>query len=117
MREQICFYSVIPATVRYDKKLNPNAKLLYGEITALATKEGFCCTTNEYFSNLYGVSTRTITDWAKLLENCGYIFTEIETKRYDDGTVKKVRKIYICDYAQKRSNHIEENFAYNNKKG
>ena len=35
-------YSVIPARVRDDHTLRPNAKLLYGELSALAQAEGYC---------------------------------------------------------------------------
>lgn len=34
------YYSIIPATIRYDKELKANEKLLYGEITALAQVQG-----------------------------------------------------------------------------
>ena len=34
------YWAVLPATVRYDKTLRPNAKLLYAEITALADANG-----------------------------------------------------------------------------
>jgi len=122
MGEQPSYYAIIPANVRYDSELNANAKLLYGEISTLSNKFGFCVATNEYFSNLYNVSTRTITDWIKLLEDKGYLKSEITTKRYEDGTIKKVRKIYIdhIEVSQQnhievsRNNHIEENFSYNN---
>ena len=36
------YFSVIPATVRYDEELKPNEKLLYSEKSAVADKEGFC---------------------------------------------------------------------------
>lgn len=34
-------YSVIPARVRDDHSLRPNAKLLYGELSTLAQSEGY----------------------------------------------------------------------------
>lgn len=116
------YYAIIPANVRYDNSLNANAKLLYGEITALTNKNGLCWATNEYFSDLYGVSERTITDWIKQLKEKGYIDFVIQTKRYDDGTVKKVRFIsinhieeWVLNHIEDLcKNHIEENFRYNN---
>jgi len=122
MEEKPNYYAVIPANVRYDNDLNANSKLLYGEISALSNKYGYCVATNEYFSNLYSVSTRTITDWIKKLELKHYVRTEVETKRYEDGTIKKVRKTYINHIEKEQQDHIEdlpqdhieENFSYNN---
>lgn len=115
------YYSIMPAEIRYDTDLTPNAKLLYGEITALCNEKGYCWATNEYFADLYKVSERTITEWIKLLQNKGYITTSLDTKRYDDGTIKKIRFIHIEVLLQNHvevlpQNHIEENFAYNNTK-
>lgn len=89
------YYAVIPATVRYDKRLPDGAKLLYGEITALCNERGFCWATNQYFADLYDKSTSTIKRWISKLEECGYI---IRNFRYKDGS-KEIdeRCITICD--------------------
>lgn len=42
MNEKPGYYAIIPAGVRYDKQLPQGAKLLYGEITALTNKNGYC---------------------------------------------------------------------------
>jgi len=123
MEEKPNYYAVIPAEVRYNPNINSNVKLLYGEISSLSNKYGYCIATNDYFANLYNVSTRTITDWIKALEDMTYITKVIETKRYEDGTIKKIRKLYLnhIEVSQHHhievspQNHIEENFSYNNK--
>lgn len=74
------YYAVIPANVRYDKNLTPRAILLYGEITSLCSKNGFCWASNQYFANLYGVSKVSVSKWISELENNGYIVTHIEYK-------------------------------------
>ena len=90
-KELPSYYSIIPATVRYDEKLKANEKLMYGEITALASKNGFCWAENRYFAELYNVHKITISKWLKNLEDKGYIRTEL---KYVYGT-KQVSKRYI----------------------
>lgn len=93
------YYAIIPATVRYDKTLKANSKLLYGEITALANEKGYCWATNNYFAELYDVSKETVSRWISDLEKRGHVTTELI---YKDGT-KEVdkRKIYIGNLNQK----------------
>jgi len=67
------YYSITPASVRYDKNLSANAKLLYGEISALTHKEGYCWSKNKYFAELYEVSERSVSDWVSQLEKSGHI--------------------------------------------
>ena len=67
------YYAVIPAEVRYNKKLTPNAKLLYAEITALCNMNGKCTASTQYFCNLYEVSKVSIQKWLKILEDNQYI--------------------------------------------
>ena len=73
MSEKPNYYAVIPAEIRYNKKLTPNAKLLYAEITALCNMNGKCNASTKYFANLYEVSRVSIQNWLKLLEENNYI--------------------------------------------
>lgn len=80
MNERPSFYAIIPADVRYDAALSANAKLLYGEITALTEKRGYCWASNAYFAELYGVDARTIQRWIKSLADAQHIRVDVEAK-------------------------------------
>jgi len=67
------YYAIIPADVRYCKKLTPNAKLLYAEITALCNMNGKCTASTDYFCKLYEVSRVSIQKWLKILEDNNHI--------------------------------------------
>lgn len=71
------YWAVLPAKVRYDPELRPNAKLLYAEITALAGASGYCWATNEYLAQLFNIAARTVTDLVAQLAKRGYIRVEI----------------------------------------
>lgn len=91
---QKAYYAIIPANVRYDKDLVPNAKLLYGEITALCNEKGHCWASNQYFAELYNVSDRTIKNWISQLADKGYIQRSV---KYREGTKEiEQRKLFIC---------------------
>lgn len=85
------YYAIIPASVRYDERITANAKLLYGEITALCNEKGFCWASNGYFSELYDVHKNTISKWISSLKECGYIDIEIIT----NGDGSQTRKLFI----------------------
>lgn len=55
-------YIKIPDFVRYNQNLKASSKLMFGEIWALTSKEGYCFATNSYFANVYGLSKTTISD-------------------------------------------------------
>lgn len=86
------YYAIIPAAVRYDERLPPNAKLLYGEISALAGKEGYCFATNSYFARLYGMSPENVARLLTKLEQAGHIRRRI--RRDDRGQVVE-RRLYL----------------------
>ena len=83
MEEQKAYYAIIPADVRYDNELPANAKLLYGEITALTNEKGYCWAGNRYFADLYNVTTVTVSRWIKMLCDKGYLTSNIF---YKNGT-------------------------------
>lgn len=100
------YYAVIPANVRYDTRLSPLAKLLYGEITCLCQKEGFCWATNAYFERLYNTSERHIRRIITQLEAYGYVFREIE---YDEKTKQVKRRFLRLSCSQRYENRGDEN--------
>lgn len=71
------YWAVLPASVRYDKSIRPNGKLLYAEIQALADRDGYCFAQNAYFAELYEIAPRTVSDLISQLCDKGYVTVEI----------------------------------------
>ena len=88
---QPSYYATIPASVRYHEKVCPSAKLLYGELTALANKEGYAWASNNYFAKLYQVHEKTVSAWVAELKRAGKI--NVEMIPTEKGTQ---RRIYIA---------------------
>lgn len=84
------YYGTLPASVRYDTRLNPMAIILYSELTALSNKLGYCNAKNQYFAELYGKHKTTISKWIKALERCQHIKCVIKR----DGKIVIERRIY-----------------------
>lgn len=76
--EKPSYYAIIPSIVRYDERLSASEKLMYGELTCLTNKLGYCYASNSYFAKLYGKDASTISRWVKNLEDCGYITIDYE---------------------------------------
>ena len=115
------YYAVIPAEVRYNKNLTPNAKLLYAEITALCGMNGKCIASTQYFCKVYEVSRVSIQNWLKLLEDQGYITRDVKyrqgSKEILSRSIKLVDKpsikIYTDNTNAKAYNNT--NTTYSNK--
>jgi len=114
---KVSYYAIIPANVRYDPELTEKAKLLYGEITCLSNKEGYCFATNNYFANLYNCTTRAIQNAISKLQERGYIKVVIE-----DSYQRKIfmaspmgyEKNFIGGYEKKFAGGYEKKFTNNN---
>jgi len=96
------YYAIIPANIRYDKRVPANAKLLYGEITALCNDKGYCWATNGYFAKLYGVSETSISKWIKALADGEYIYIQANQNTGNN------RHIYLREVFNQNSTPIEE---------
>ena len=119
------YYAVLPAPVRYDDSIPANAKLLYGEISALIGSEGYCFASNSYFASLYKLSERTISGLISTLHDAKYIIVQVERDRAGKVTNRKiyltasaveghpVEKIFYTPGKSFREG-IEKNFQYTN---
>lgn len=105
------YYSILPASIRYNKNLRFGERLLYGEITALTNKEGYCYAKNKYFADLYDVSQSTISRWISHLAEINSI--KVEIIRKDNKEIIE-RRIYITDnpYMQKYIYPYTQNNQY-----
>lgn len=98
------YWAVVPAFVRYNKSLTYLEKILYAEISALSNKMGYCYASNQYFSENFGNSERTIQRSVKHLAELGFISVVSEI-----GAIGVDRKIYIN--ATKMSEGYDKNVA------
>ena len=102
------YWAAVPAPVRHDKKLSANAKLLYAEISALATKRGYCWAENEYFATLYDLSVRTISGLISKLAKKKYVTVQILRDPNTNEVIE--RRIWIIPLPAEEQTPPEENF-------
>lgn len=121
--DNVGYYSVIPATILYNKELKANEKLLYAIITSLACKEGYCFATNKYLAEKLGVNPKTISSWISDLNKRNFIIVKVI--RNENKQIIQ-RKIYINDvpyplnsgyqYQSKNGQTIYQKVEDNNKR-
>lgn len=107
--EHKAYYAVIPANVRYNRRLTDGAKLLFGEITALCDERGFCWATNKYFADLYDVAPETVSRWVSSLIREGFIKVDFKATS-GNGTERKIYLTHgLSDLLTKISSGVDEN--------
>lgn len=118
------YWGILPAKVRYDDRLSPNAKLLYSELTALTNSKGYSWASNAHFASLYKVHKNTISRWINKLVVTGHIRSEVTM-----GQKGYERKIYLCEKITMKSkkkmnvesagpiNHFSESSSQNQLEG
>lgn len=90
------YWAIIPASVRYDKSIDANCKMLFLEISALTNETGYCWASNQFFADFFEVDIRTIQRWMVQLSKAKHIF--IEQKK--EG-MKTERKIWLYERDKK----------------
>lgn len=109
-KDNVGYYSVIPATILYNKELKANEKLLYAIITSLACKEGYCFASNKYLAEKLDINPKTISSWISDLKNNNFIVVELI--RNENNQIIQ-RKIYINDVPYPLNN----GYHYQSKNG
>ena len=112
-KENPNYYAIIPANVRYDKSLTPNAKLLYGEITALCNDKGYCWASNEYFATLYGVSKGSISSWIAQLAKAKYISLQMIYREGSKEILNRYIRLFDDPIPENLNTPIPENLKDN----
>ena len=108
------YYGIIPSNVRYDKRLTPNAKLLYAEITALCNDKGYCWANNKYFADLYEVSTTSISKWISSLIEFGYLTSTLNYKEGTKEILNRYLRLVTYPIEEMLNTPIEEKLKDNN---
>lgn len=118
-RETPSYYAIVPSEVRYCKNLSYGARLLFGEIMALANKSGFCWASNDYFCKLYEIHQTTVTEWVASLKKEGFInFTLGKGNMRKITVMNTLRKKPLTakpeDLRTDKENHLNNNTSINN---
>lgn len=92
MEQEQGYYMVIPATV-WNSDLTERSILLYGHISTLVKKEGYCWASNDYFVTKLKCSVASVKRCIIELEKAKLIYRELIFK---EGTKEvESRKIYL----------------------
>lgn len=92
--ESVSLWAILPARVRYDRVIPPNAKLLFAEIAAKTNAAGYCFAGNQWFMDRFGFSEDTIRNLIRALAEAGYITLDIDNTRKHQK-----RRIYLTGLA------------------
>ena len=122
------YYVLIPEKILHNNKLSPFARLIYGELLALANINGFAWISNKKLAEKYDVTTRTITQAVSALEAENLLVTKLiyksnskEVERREiyfnapmENNFMGVSKKSSIPYGKNLPYPIEKNFQDNN---
>lgn len=70
------YYIVVPAGIWFDARLRPNSTKLYGVVSALCSREGYCWASDGYLGEMLHQSERTVRDLLRELVDCGHLWVD-----------------------------------------
>ena len=121
------YYVVIPQEVLHDNRLTPLARLIYGEISALANINGYAWISNKKLAIKYKVTKATISAAISKLQEFEYIRShliykenskEVEKRNlYINPIQKNLNTLYknnLTGYAKKSDEGVQKNLKDNN---
>lgn len=106
MEQDFGYYAIIPMYIMHDTRLKANSKLLYGQISSLTVKEGYCFASDVKLASDIGVSPNSINKFLNELETNGYIIRETKEK-----SLGRSRKIYLANTPNGVSQHAKWSVA------
>lgn len=94
MSDKPTYYTICPAEVRFDKRLNLISRLVYTDLYTLSNNDsGYCYVGSSKIAKWYGVSRSTISRAIKQLEDLSYI----RVQRVRKSNLHQKNHIYIND--------------------
>ena len=107
------YYAILPAEIRYSKKINPLERLLYAEITCLVNYKGHCWATNRYFGKIFDRHPSSIS--RNLSKLALHNFIKIKLVRNNNNVEERI--ITLVNTPQQNCEPpLNKNVKYNNKK-
>lgn len=84
---------MIPATVLDDMQLQANAKILYGVLSSLMRREGYCWPSNAQLAAAMHCSEDVIRRWLAALQHDGHIQVRVVPNRKTGGSIRYISPV------------------------
>lgn len=87
------WYAKVPSEILSNKDLSSSGKLLIGVIISLSNKTGYCFASNQYISDILGVSLAYTRALIKELESKNIIIRKMSDKKANDNSGRMIRLV------------------------
>jgi hypothetical protein len=87
------WYAKVPSEILSNKDLSSSGKLLVGVIISLSNKTGYCFASNQYISDILGVSLAYTRALIKELESKNIIIRKMSDKKSNDNSTRMMRLV------------------------